>query len=153
MTASSEPSTGLCEPPSVSAESIITFPSGLIGQPDWKRFVLLTSEDDDRVGVLQSVDSEDLSLLVTDPARVLPEYRVELSAADRETIGLDAHQQPVVMTTLSVYAEVITTNLVGPLVINPATHTAKQVVLLDSSYTTRYPVGVVAPQEATRCSS
>jgi flagellar assembly factor FliW len=129
-------------------ESIITFPQGLVGQPNWKRFVLITAEDDGPVAVLQSVDNEQLSLMVTDPMRLLPEYSVELSLADRALLGLDANQPPVLLTTLSVHDEIITTNLVGPLAINPRTRAAKQLVLPDSPYTTRHLVGHVSSENA-----
>jgi flagellar assembly factor FliW len=131
----------------VGPESIITFPNGLIGQPDWNRFVLLTVEEDDTVGVLQSVDNEALSIMVTDPFLVAPEYAIELTDEDRSTIGLEADQQPVVMTTLSVHGELITTNLMGPLIVNPRTRAATQVVLGDVRYTTRHPISTVAPAE------
>src|SRR4051812_33720762 len=121
-------------------EAVITFPSGLVGQPNWKHFVLLTSEDEGPIGVLQSIDDQDLSLIVADPISVLPEYRVDLTSADRVSLGLDTDQQPVLLTTLSMHGEQITTNLVGPIVINPRNRVAKQVVLSDSPYTTRFPV-------------
>jgi flagellar assembly factor FliW len=129
-------------------ESIITFPQGLVGQPNWKRFVLITAEDDSPVAVLQSVDNDQVSLMVTDPIRLLPAYSVDLSLADRALLGLDVDQEPVLLTTLSVYEETITTNLVGPLAINPRTRSAKQLVLADSLYTTRHLVGSVSAETA-----
>jgi flagellar assembly factor FliW len=127
----------------LSPESIITFPHGLVGQPEWKRFVLITSDEDGGLAVLQSVDNDQLSLMVTDPVQLLPEYVVELSSADRTLLGLDSEQQPLLLTTVSIHGEQITTNLIGPLVINPRTRAAKQVVLADTLYTTRYPVASV----------
>jgi flagellar assembly factor FliW len=134
-------------------ESIITFPQGLVGQPDWKRFVLLTAEDDGSVGVLQSVDDEHLSLLVTSPKRLLPEYDVVLSPTDWTMLGLEPDEQPVLLTTLSVHDQEITTNLVGPLVINARTRDGKQVVLADSPYSSQHSIGRLSPQEPQTCLS
>jgi flagellar assembly factor FliW len=134
-------------------ESIITFPQGLVGQPHWKRFVLLTAEDDVSVGVLQSVDDEHLSLLVTNPKRVLADYTIVLGPDDSAVLGLEADQLPVVLTTLRIHDDLITTNLVGPLVINPRTREAKQVVLADSSYSTQHAVGRLTQEAPESCLS
>ena len=133
----------------VPHEDIITFAEGLVGQPEWKRFVLLTLDEDEAgVGLLQSIDIQDLSLLVTDPAQFLPDYTFELSDGDREQLRLDASTDPMVLTTLSVHGQMITTNLVGPLVINPVSRVAKQIVLTDSNYSTQHLVTQIEGQGA-----
>lgn len=131
----------------LSDEAIISFPEGLVGQPDWRRFILLSGEDTDVVGVLQSVDDDALSLMVTRPTLVVPEYRVRLGAVDRAALELEADQEPVVLTTVTVHGSTITTNLMGPLLINPRTRAARQVVLTDSQYTTTYPLGQLGTED------
>jgi flagellar assembly factor FliW len=128
-------------------ESIITFPQGLVGQPNWKRFVLVTEDDNDSVGVLQSVDDHGLSLMVISPKRLVPEYVVVLTPTEWTTLGLADDQQPVVLTTLSTHGEQISANLLGPLVINPRNRQAMQIVLADTAYSTRYPVGEMTAAE------
>lgn len=132
---------------SISPKDIITFAQGLVGQPDWKRFVLLT-EDDHTVGILQSVDDAQLSLMVTDPVSIVPGYTIELSEADRAQLGLRTTDQPLVLTTLSLHGETLTANLLGPLVINRDTRAARQVVLAESTYSTRHVLGHVSPEES-----
>jgi flagellar assembly factor FliW len=132
-------------------ESVITFSEGLVGQPHWKRFVLLTAESDGSVGVLQSVDDERLSLLVTDPKHLLPEYVVVVSPMDWAALGLEDDEQPLVLTTLSIYGQEITTNLVGPLVINPRTREAKQIVMAEGPYSTQHPVARLSSEESEAC--
>jgi flagellar assembly factor FliW len=127
--------------------SVIVFSEGLVGQPRWRRFVLLNAEDQDAVGILQSLDDEMLSLMVTWPNLVLPEYKVALAPSDRAALDLEAGEQPTVLTTVSVHGEVITTNLVGPLLINPRTLAARQVVLSDGGYSTTHPLGQLGAQE------
>lgn len=131
----------------LNAEAIISFAEGLVGQPDWRRFVLLSGEETDVVGVLQSVDDDALSLMVTRPTLVVPEYRVRLSPVDRVALDLDADQEPVVLTTVTVHGSNITTNLMGPLLINPRTRAARQVVLTDAQYTTTYPLGQLGTED------
>lgn len=131
-------------------ESIITFPHGLVGQPHWKHFVLLSDEDEQAVGVLQSIDDNQLSLMVTNPLLVLPGYRVELSADEQASLGLEQSQPPVVLTTVSIRDGLITTNLVGPLIINPRSRVALQVVLAESAYTTNHPIGWLSSEQDSK---
>jgi flagellar assembly factor FliW len=149
MSATAEATATVIDLSTVPHDDIITFPTGLVGQPDWKRFVLLTIDEEEAgVGLLQSIDNEDLSLLVTNPTQFLPTYNVELDDADRAQLGLSANDEPLLLTTLSVHGDSITTNLVGPLVINPNTLAAKQIVLTDSDYSTRHPLASVEAQQA-----
>jgi flagellar assembly factor FliW len=127
--------------------SVIVFSEGLVGQPQWRRFVLLSAEDQGAVGILQSLDDEMLSMMVTWPNLVLPEYTVVLNSSDRAALELEVDEQPTVLTTVSVHGELITTNLVGPLVINPRTLAARQVVLSDGGYSTTHPLGQLGAQE------
>jgi flagellar assembly factor FliW len=123
-------STGLTPDPA------ITFPEGLVGCPDWKRFVLLVDEDEDLlVAVLRSLDDPQVELLVTDPTRVDPDYKARLEGL--HSVG----PNPTVYCTLAIGADgVITANLLGPLVIDPASRQGQQLVLVDSGYSTRHPV-------------
>jgi flagellar assembly factor FliW len=149
MSAHAEASSTLVDLSRVPSDEIITFAEGLVGQPEWKRFVLLTLDEAEAgVGLLQSVDNHQLSLMVTNPSQFLPTYSVELEDSDRGDLGLALSDQPLVLTTLSVHERMITTNLVGPLVINTQTRAAKQLILADSHYSTRHPVAPVDAQEA-----
>jgi flagellar assembly factor FliW len=125
-------------------DAAIVFPDGLIGCPDWKRFVLLVDEEEELpVAVLRSLDDPQVELLVTDPALVAPEY---VSHLPMHAIGAG---DPAVYCTLSIGEDGwITANLMGPLVIDPTTRQGRQVVLADSSYTTRHPVVQTAVQAA-----
>ena len=127
----------------VASNGVVTFAQGLVGQPDWKRFSLTAPDEDGLVAVLTSVEDESLALMVTNPGLILPDYGVELSFDDEAELGIQPGDQPLVLTTLSVHGRNITTNLVGPLVINPRTLAAKQVVLTDTLYSTRHPVAEV----------
>jgi flagellar assembly factor FliW len=141
---------------SVQDEAIV-FADGLVGCHEWKRFQLLTDDDDEEplaVAVLQSLDFPEVSLLVTDPRLLLADYNPRLSAEDRGFLGLDDQTQATLFCTLSTAQDGwITANLMGPLVVNPATRRAKQVVLVDSLYSARHPVAQLATDGAGACSS
>jgi len=123
-----------------SATDSIVFPDGLVGCQDWKNFVLMTGEgvDELRVAVLQSLDDPAMSLMVTDPRFFEPSFAPMLSAQDCTDLGLDDDSQTVMYCTLSTADGWLTANLLGPLILNPTNCRGKQVVVLDSAFSTRY---------------
>jgi len=115
----------------------IVFPDGLVGCPDWKRFVLLVDDEEDLpVAVLRSLDDPEVELLVTDPSFVEPNY-----LANPSTQQIIGSSDPAVYCTLTVGDDGwITANLMGPLVIDTSSRQGRQVVLAESGYSTRHPV-------------
>src|SRR5260370_26159090 len=99
------------------SETLIVFPNGLVGQPDWKRFVLMTPEEDGTIQVLQSVEQTELALMVTNPMQIIANYSVPLSRDERAVLELQPDEPPTVLCTITIHSTLITTNLVGPLVI------------------------------------
>ena len=129
------------------SETLIVFPNGLVGQPDWKRFVLMTPEEDGTIQVLQSVEQAELALMVTNPMQIIANYSVPLSRDERAVLELEADEQPTVLCTISIHSNLITTNLVGPLVVNSRNGLGAQVVVTNSPYSTRHPVAVLGAEE------
>src|SRR5258708_29432626 len=110
MTAPAAITQSLTDPAAPASDSLIVFPNGLVGQPDWRRFVLVTPEDEATIQVLQSVDDANLALMVTDPVQIVPDFNVPLSSDDRLLLDLDDDEQPTLWCTISIHNEVITTN-------------------------------------------
>jgi flagellar assembly factor FliW len=135
-------------PPTDAADHALVFADGLVGFPDWRRFVLMTAEDEELpVATLCCLDVPTVELMVTDPRLLLPEYDPRLSAEDRASIGLQPDVAPVVYCTLTLAADgLITANLLGPLIVNPRTRQGRQVVLTESGYSTRHPVARLSSQ-------
>ncbi len=136
-------------------EAAILFPEGLVGCESWKRFVLLSADDADLpIGMLQSLDREDVALMVTTPSMLLPDYRAQLDPEDRVFLGLDDGAEPVLYCTLTLGKDGwLTANLLGPLAINPTLRRGRQIVLSETAYSTRHPVAQLSAAEAGACSS
>jgi flagellar assembly factor FliW len=134
--------------PAVITDPSVTFPDGLVGQPTWKRFVLIVEDAEQLpVAMLQSLDDPDVTMLVADPTMVEPSYTVRLTAEDRAALALGADGKPVLYCTLSVSAEGwITANLLAPLAINPSTRSGRQLVLNESNYTTKHTIAQVSAE-------
>jgi flagellar assembly factor FliW len=129
----------------------LIFPDGLIGYPKWQRFELEGSPDGSPVAWLQGKDEEGACFLVTEPTLVCPAYTVEVPPYVRAALGLELEQAPGMLCMLVVQTEplMITANLLGPIVYNPDSGLACQLVLADSGYPARYPVVVTDPVTAS----
>ena len=117
-----------------NAQPSIVFPEGLVGCPEWKRFALLVEDEQELpVAILRSLDFPEIELLVTDPRLLDPDYTTHLGGE----VG-------AVYCTLAVQDGWITANLLGPLVIDPATREGHQMVLAETDYSARHPVARTA---------
>lgn len=118
----------------------IYFPEGLIGCEDWRSFILQGISEDEPVQLLQSTDEPAISLLVTDPRLLDPDYSCPLSTADRALLRLTAADEPLLLCTLTLRREPasITANLIGPIVVNLRERVGKQLVLADTPYSARH---------------
>lgn len=128
----------------IKKDSIISFPNGILGFPDRKKYVVLDHDSDDTpFKWLQCVDDPNLAFIIMDPSILIEEYRVEidteimkeLSEVKDEDIFLLAivkipHNSPMDMTA----------NLKAPIVVNYQKKEAYQVVLMNDNYSLSHPI-------------
>ena len=121
------------------ARDAVRFPSGLPGFEACHSFVLMHSEALGPLQCLKAVEGPAASFLVIDPRRVLPEYRCELSEADRHRLGAvnEAALLWLVLVTIELDGT-ITANLRAPVVINPERMVGQQVVPYHCVYPIRH---------------
>ena len=130
----------------IADESIITFPEGLPGLDDCKRFVILEPEGIEPILLFQYVEDENLSLPVIPVKAVKEDYQLQISAGDRELLGFpdepDIPETALCLAVLVLPSEGVAPNcnLFAPIVVNVATRQAKQVLQLDSDYPTAFPL-------------
>ncbi len=115
---------------------LLTFPEGLVGAPDWKHFILQWIDEQEGMGVLQSLDAPPLSFPVIDPRQIDPEYRPNLSPEDRQALGTPQDDALLWLCILNIQPDslLISANLLGPLAVNAAKGLARQVILSGSGY-------------------
>jgi flagellar assembly factor FliW len=147
--------TGQPEELTVAEAEVITFPHGLVGCADWRRFVLLSEEEAPGLHILQSLDEPRIHFLVTDPALVEPAYRATIDAHELDYLGLARPEDGVLLCILTARGipPQVTANLLGPLVLNPIARLGMQIILVDSPYTTKHPLPLThSPEgEAAEC--
>jgi flagellar assembly factor FliW len=119
--------------------NIMHFPAGLPGFEQCHGFVLMAPANNGPLQALQSTDGPPASFLVIDPRRVLPDFRCELSAADRHALGSSSDQALLWLALVSVEIDgTVTVNLRAPIVVNPARMIGRQLVPQSCIYPIRH---------------
>lgn len=128
----------------VSEDQIIYVPLGLIGFPGQKRYILREHKKGSPFVWFQAVDDEDLAFVLIDPLLCQPDYEIQVTPEDRRTLELpDSCEGLQTMVTVNIAPGDpvrITANLLGPVAMNLRKKLAKQIVLHQSSYSTRHPI-------------
>lgn len=120
--------------------AIIELPSGILGFPDLHRYALLSADDDGIYSWLQAVDDPDLAFLVVVPLPFFPDYAPVISDEDCRLLRLQRADDAQLLCLVTVDMDSVSANLLGPIVLNVATRTARQVVVADPRLTTRVPI-------------
>lgn len=128
----------------IAEDQVVYVPAGLIGFPGQKRYAILAHKKGSPFVWLQALDEEDLAFLLLDPLLCKPDYEFLISPEDRKDLELpdscDGMQTLVIVNVTSDGPLEITANLLGPVVMNVKKRLAKQIVLHQSPYSTRFPI-------------
>ncbi|RMH18181.1 MAG: flagellar assembly protein FliW [Gemmatimonadetes bacterium] len=132
-------------------EQIITFPEGIVGFPDARRYALLPAS---REGFywLQSLDHEPLAFVLIDPFVFVPGYSVELGSNELGPLDTDDPGDLAVLAILALPREpgdLPTVNLQGPVAVNLKRRLGRQVILAESPYGTRWPLELKRRRKAS----
>lgn len=123
----------------LDGEEIITFPRGILGFEDCRRFHLVRHPEWEPLAKLQSIDQPRLSFVLAPPRLFVADYSVRidpLEVAELEIRNVrDAETWAIV--TVPDDPRQMSANLQGPLIINRASGKGKQVVLTRTQYSTQ----------------
>ncbi len=125
----------------IAEESVIRMPDGMLGFESATQFVLLEDRPNTAFKWLQSVDEPALAFIVINPLEFFPSYEVELPDEQAASLELEDSGDAVMLTTVTINGDgTVTTNLLGPIVMNSRTLTARQVVLQDDRFCAKHVV-------------
>jgi len=139
-------------PVTVSEDQIITFPSGLPGFPNFRRYALLPDYFKSPFYCLQCVDNPSLVFLVTEPSVLVPDYHPKNGTNNLKELQVTSSSDLQMLVTLSIppgRPGEMTANLMSPLLINPVQGLGKQVVIDKPQYSHQYPVLATEPDRET----
>ncbi len=126
----------------IEEKNILVFPEGILGFEDSRKFILLPIPGNDVFQVLQDVEHDYVSFIVTDPWKFMESYDVEVPDEELLKINIVKKEQIGVMgiVTLSDTFEKSTLNLLAPIILNTEHLMGRQYVLNQAGYSTKYPL-------------
>lgn len=130
-------------PITYSPQELIHFPAGLLGFEELKNYLLIPLEANPAFYWLQSVQDGQIAFLITDPFLFFTDYEVELSPSFKQELAITRREQVALYTIVTIPSTGVkgmTTNLVGPLVINLENRQGAQYVLGGVQYHTKHPL-------------
>ncbi|GAB4361470.1 MAG: flagellar assembly protein FliW [Deltaproteobacteria bacterium] len=129
-------------------DRILTFPEGIPGFSDARRFGLLDVREGSFFRWLAALDRPELALLVADPFLFFPGYEAPLEDRDLAALSYRKEDELILLSVVTVRGrrrEDTTFNLRAPVVINPRTLRGKQVLLKEERWGIRVPFPAIAP--------
>lgn len=122
-------------------EKIIQFQEGLPAFEDEKEFVIILNEDEENpFHWLQSIKSPNLSFVILNPFEIFKDYDLLLPETAINKLKIEKQEDIIIYTMVVVPDDMtkMTTNLLGPIVINTKGKLGKQVILEETKYNTKH---------------
>jgi len=127
----------------VREDEVVVFPEGILGFAGNTRYSLFPNPTGGPLYWLQSVEDGTLAFIVCKPQLFKPDYKISVHPKDLEGLELEKLEDGEVYCIMVVPPDNprgMTANLQGPLIINNRRKLAKQVVLVNVDYGTKYRV-------------
>ena len=123
-------------------QEVLTFPSGLIGMKNLKRFVLLNHQAGRPFRWLQSLDDANVSFLSVEPRFVRKTYRVPVQKELLMRLRITKPREAMVLCLVAISKEsgTMTVNFQAPLLIHMEGRIGKQIILVDGPYHRRHDI-------------
>lgn len=126
---------------SIDPETLFTFPEGIAGFEECRRFKLFNEEGKTTVYWLQSIDDTSVTFSIVAPDALDIEYQIELSDADCELIDLQAPEDAAVVVIVyrkEAEGGKIAANTRSPVILNTRSRKGMQKVLQEVHPTLLY---------------
>lgn len=124
-------------------DKIITFPAGIMGFEDYKRYTILYGvEDGEKANIswLQSLDEQALALPVINPFLIKEDYNPIVEDEILKPLGDINEYNLVILLSLTVPSDVtkMSVNLKAPFIINSDTRKGSQIIVENQDYEVKY---------------
>ncbi|MBU1626956.1 flagellar assembly protein FliW [bacterium] len=124
----------------VSEDKVITVKGGILGFPDSTEYTFIEKDKEDPFKWFQSLQFGDLAFVLLDPFVFFPDYRVEISEELAKELDMKSIEEAIALVIVVIPKNPleITANLLAPVILNPYKKIARQIILIDSQYTTKH---------------
>ena len=113
---------------SVESDDVLSFPAGLLGMEDCRRWVLLADLQNDAVAWMQSIDRPAVAVAVVTPRRFVPDYQMRIPRHELAPLQLADVKHAKVLLIMGKTDGAMTLNLKAPLVVNLDRRIGRQVI-------------------------
>lgn len=123
-------------------EDVLTFPEGMLGFADLRKFALLDDPNDEIFAWLQSCEAPQIAFPVLEPELFAPHYKASLTKSDSEALKLTGQDKARYFSIVTIPDDPtqMTANLKAPVVVNVVQKIARQCVLQDNNLAIREPI-------------
>ncbi len=124
----------------VAEDQIITFEHGVPAFEELRQFVIIREGEDIPFSHLQSLENGELAFILVNPFLFYPSYEFKLPESVVDEMEIHSDQDVAIWGIVTVTEQLInaTINLLAPVVINVVTRQGRQIILNDTSYTTKH---------------
>ena len=131
----------------VPDKDVLFFSLGVLGFSEVRRYVMLDHGRNTPLKWLQAVDKPELAFPMVPATDLVEDYHITVSPDDLAALAMESTDELLAFVILTIpngMPERTTANLKAPIVMNPTTHLARQ-VLVEQDYPIRYPLAVAQP--------
>lgn len=121
----------------VDESKAIHFKDGLPGFADKRDFIILEHKPGSPFMWLQSMNTPDLAFVMINPFLMKSDYLQDLSPEEEALMKAENDEEIIVFSLVTIprgHVEKATVNLMGPIVIESKSRSARQVILANSGY-------------------
>jgi len=126
----------------VEVDAVLTFPAGILGFSDCRRFALLPHRPGTPFFWLIPIDRDDIAFVVVNPETFFPDYLPSLTPDQLAPLNLepDADHSLGMLVVVSFHEGSPTANLRAPLILDLARRRAIQAVQMGQKFDTQMPL-------------
>lgn len=127
------------ELPEWTEDDIISFPSGIPGFENAKRFIIISVPEYDPFHWLQCIDGDRVRFAIINPMVFRQDYNPKIPKSELDSLNIADPKFLLmyVIITLRTPLTESTANLIGPLFINIQDRIGKQIITEDGNYSIR----------------
>lgn len=122
--------------------NIVTFKKGIPGFDGLTKFILVDLKDYEPFKLLQSLEDDEIGVIVTSPFEFEEDYEVDLNNEIISRLDIKEEKNVVIVTTITLDSDPkkITTNFKAPIIINNENRFGEQIIVDNLKYEIKQPL-------------